>query len=640
MAYSKSKTTYKSKYQIQQETAANVDVLCSGVSFDFSSHPRYEDIKQYVLDETKREDEEEMEMMIEDGFISSPEEYQSDYGTPQREIVERINRYMLNVTDLPTDLVLIGVDRDVAENEQYLLAAIAEKYGYPVTTMKAHELSSEKDTLMQKTYDAISDVYKTDDYQKYLDLTSFWDRYSARNVAFIMAQRPNAISLKGYGGISKDGEPYGWWAEGRGVASGAQSIKIWQPNMKHLKTETDVDKYLKSHPDYGKAGDTYDQKKQSLMQEIAQKGFKDVIDGFRLGAVFDIMDTVPRDGKEDNLQELLNKIYLKKPLTEDMQNFPTIVECVEKAMGLQPQTLALNPNVAQQEALYLAIQDYAEKTLRTQPDSIAGIKNREPLTGDMHKMETMMSAYLVTKHLGIKCDDKIAFEMSGIMKNEMSDQMLHVGKRAMFTTAHERAANFSKQFSREFDKAFEPYKILADKQQTEQAVEEPKAPALFTCSPSVAADNNQKQEWFESKRLNEECKNDIAKAISDNSKPARFGQTVDYKMAIDTVMSKYDTERISLVLAHDVIHTEQQLANNTMIDGRYHHNVQDWAKNVLQSYSDLSFKIFPDSIISDKSHPVIVDAFIDEFMSVVEEKQKAAEKAQKARTTEKQVERD
>lgn len=638
MAYSKGKTSYKSKYQTQQETAANVDILCSGVSYDFSSHPRYEEIKQYAIDEVKREDEEEMNMMIEDGLISSPEEYLADYGTPQSDIDERIKRYMLNVTDLPTDLVLMGVERNVASNEQHLLAAISEKYGFSATAMKAHELASEKDTLMHKTYEAVGDVYKSDDYKKYLDLTAFWDKYSVNNVSFILAQRPDALALKPYGGINKKGEPYGWWAEDRGVASGAQSIKIWQPVMKMLKTEKDVDTYLRHNPDYGKVGETYDQKKQAIMQEIASNGFKEVLDSFRLGAVFDIMDTVPRDGKEDNLQELLNKIHLKKPLTEDMHNFSAVVECVEQAMNLQPHTLALNPNVAQQEALFLAIEDYAEKIFRTQPESVAGIKSREPLTGDMHKMETKMAAYLIAKHLGIECDDKIAFELSGIMKNEMSDQILHYGKRAMFTTAHERAAHLSKQFSREFDKAYEPYKKLEEKQQEEHAA--PSHPTLFTCAPNVATENNLKQEWFESKRLNEECQNAIVNAIHDNSTSARYGQTVDYKAAIETVMSKYDTERISLVLAHDVIHSEQQLTNNVMIDGRYHHNVRDWAKNVLQSYSDLSFKIFPSSIISDKSHPVIVDAFIDEFISAVEEKQKAAEKAHKPRVKEKQMERD
>ena len=638
MAYSKSKPQYKSKYQVQQETSPTVDILCSGVSYDFTTHPRYGDINAYAHEEVRKEDEEEMRMMIEDGAITSPEEYNEEYATPEKNITERVNRYMLNVTDLPTDVVLVGIDRDLADNEQYLMQAIYDKYGYSATAIKAHELSSEKDTLSQKTYEAVGNVYETDDYKKYLDLTAFWKKYSVNNVALILAQRPDAQAVKTYGGCTKDGTPYGWWAEGRGVATGAQGIKLWQPNTKVLKTEKQVETYLKFHPEYGKSGDTFDQKKQALMQEIAQNGgSKEVIDGFKLGVVFDIMDTVPREGKEDNLQELLDKIHLKKPLTENMDNFPVVVECMEKALDVPK--LNLPSDVLQQEALYRAVQDYAEEVLRTKPESIMGIKSNEPLEGDMHKMETMMTAYLVAKHLGIECDDKIAFELSGIMKNEMSDQMLHVGKRAMFTTAHDRAAKFSKQIAREFDKAYEPYRVQEEKQQNQQKTETAKTPTLFTCALSVAVENNQKREWVESKNLNEECQSDIVQAIRENSAFVNHGQTVNYRAALEKVMNKYDTERISLVLAHDVIHTEDQL-DGKMIDGRYHREVQDWAKATMQSYPDISFKIFPNTIISDKSHPIIVDSLISEYTDVLAEMQKEVEKAQKHHSKEAKMERD
>ena len=262
MAYSKNRTQYKSKYQVYQETSPTIDILCSGVTYDFTSSPRYEEIKRYVLDEVKKEEEEEirfnfskigeeeMKMMLEDGLVSSPEEYRDEYGITPTEIEERINRYMLNITDLPSDLVLFGIDREYGENEQHLKQAIQDKYGYAVIEIKAHELASEKDALAQKTYEAIGNVYESDDYRKYLDLTSFWEKYSIKNVAYILAQRPDALALKGYGGISKSGEAYGWWAEGRGVATGAQAIKIWQPNITQLKTEKEVERYLKNHPEY------------------------------------------------------------------------------------------------------------------------------------------------------------------------------------------------------------------------------------------------------------------------------------------------------------------------------------------------------------------------------------------------------
>ena len=61
MAYSKNRTQYKSKYQVYQETSPTIDILCSGVTYDFTSSPRYEEIKRYVLDEVKKEEEGEGE---------------------------------------------------------------------------------------------------------------------------------------------------------------------------------------------------------------------------------------------------------------------------------------------------------------------------------------------------------------------------------------------------------------------------------------------------------------------------------------------------------------------------------------------------------------------------------------------------
>ena len=454
-----------------------VDVICKDITYDLTDSPLYDKVHTIAADEietlfniNKMEEEQEIQDMIDSGEISSPDEYDRSYDKPFEEydfsekINERTNLYMLNVADLPKDVV-VQVDKVYANDENALKDIIKEMYGVSVTDIKNIGLAEKKDIVQFKTYEAITKMYESDDYRTYLNLTDNMNGYSVNNTALVIMQCPDAEAVKGF---------KAWNEFDRCVAKGEKGNQIWCPAKQTLKTEKSVDNYLSHHKDvYGDAGSqSYEREKSRLMDKIAKNGYAEVMNGCFPTYVFDIKQTVPLDGKEDNLEELLNTLRFKRPLQADLANCADVIDSIEKAMNVPQGTITLDPELSEQENIYKALEGYAEKVLRTEPDSIVGIKSAEPKTGDIHTMETKMSAYLVARHIGIECDDKAAYEMTGVMKDKLSYDSVHTGRRVMFTEAYDRATKFSKQFEKAFDKAFEQYQSKdANKEQTTQKEE-------------------------------------------------------------------------------------------------------------------------------------------------------------------------
>lgn len=452
---------YYNKKTYQKPERSDMDVKCIEVKFDCTTAPDYEYLKDCAVadamkqyNDAREAEEKEIQQELAEGFIQSADEYFRSYPEPFSldipECAEKVNeltlKYVQNVIDLPTDVV-VNVPKEQASNKEVLKAAIKEKYGYDVVDFKGFSEASKEDILRNKTYDSISAMYQSEDFKRYLNLTANMNGYSINNTALVIAQNPDAEAVKGF---------YAWKEFDRSVGKGEKGIQIWCPKSRELKTEKQVDAYLQKHKNaYGDVGSPhYERERNSLIDKINKDGVAKIMDGFFQSYVFDIKQTVAL-GDNDNLEELLNALRFKKPLDSDMKKFDIVVQATEKAMGIESGTLKLDSSVSQQEALYRAIESYAEKTFREAPDSITGIKNRDVYTGAMHKMETMMAAYLVSKHLGIESDDKISYELCGIMKDRLSPDSIRIGRREMFTQTYNRAISFSKQFDKEFDKAFE-----------------------------------------------------------------------------------------------------------------------------------------------------------------------------------------
>lgn len=438
-----------------------VQVVAKNVTYLLQDNPDYsyvrnlavQDIEKQYYD-NQRDEQDEIQDMLDNGEIDSEDEYDKIYADKfdpdkyKKQIDDLANKYMLNVADLPKDVVVV-MDKNLSENEDAIKAAIQDKLGTQVSQIEKYGVADKKDVVKQQAYEAIGDMYKSDDYRKYLDLTSNMNGYSLRNTALVISQYPDAEAVKGF---------KAWKEFDRGVAKGESGNAIFCPTMKSLTTEKQVDTYMKAHAsDFGGQNSVkYDKERNRLLDKIEKDGKAEVLNGYFVSYVWDIKQTQCL-AEKDNTEELLNALRFNKPLLNNLDNYDIIKDCIDKAMTLTGNGVTTYTNLSDQENLYKNIERYADEVFKICPEKITGIKSAEPSKDTVHKMETMMSAYLVSKHIGIECDEKMAFELGGVLKNRLSDDAIRYGRREMFTQAYERATKFSKDFNKAFDKEFAPF---------------------------------------------------------------------------------------------------------------------------------------------------------------------------------------
>lgn len=444
---------YTKKYY-NNDLSPDVNIAIEGIAFDLTkvSSDVYETAKKYAIEDVREEAEIEYIEENEDDDLSF-EFNEADYG---REIAERTKKYIQNALDLPESGV-IKVDRKLLDDEEAIKAIAiqfySEKYGLPVLDIENEKEAKNGDILHQKTFEAYQKMYESDDYITCLDLTENLNSYSPNNIALVFAQNPNAEAVKGF---------QQWKEFDRSVAKGEHSIQIFAPLLKEFKSADEIEKYCDKNA-------FYLSQKKDLIDTLKQTGKATIVTGYRSVPVFDIRQTVPLEGKEDNIEELLDKIRGNKPLMKDLQNGENVSEAVSNIISeVFPEmdiSSQISDKASEQENIYNILQCYTDKLFNEKPDKIAGIKSMIPSKGEVHQLETIMSAFLAARHIGVDEDDvlkKAAFAMNGIIKDNES-LTYRQGKRTVFETAFSRAVNFSHDFNKSFDKEFERMQSL-DKQ--------------------------------------------------------------------------------------------------------------------------------------------------------------------------------
>lgn len=249
------------------------------------------------------------------------------------------------------------------------------------------------------------------------------ENYSLRNIAMIYGQKPDAQVVKGFGAWSKE--------LNRSIIKGEHALKIWCPAFKTLKTEEDVDKFIKDNAWKYASQEAAEKSKEKMLEEIEKNGFTKEIYAFAEGKVFDISQTVSRDPENDN---------------------GDVVQALEKTFGSSIRGNGKD-DTSEQERIYDAVLRYSDKILSQQPESVDGIKSSTPLKGDIHKLETIAAVSLICKHIGIESDSKTAYEMTDIFqKAGKSKESYTEGKRGMFEKAFDRGSKLAAQFNKSFDK--------------------------------------------------------------------------------------------------------------------------------------------------------------------------------------------
>lgn len=450
-----------------------------------------------------------LELLPSDIDYSKPFEENLSHPQIQTEIKNVADKYMCNALDLPSSVV-VAVDEQYFDNgkpEAYAVRqAVSEKLDIDVPfSYKDASKASPKEIATQKSFDGISRLMKTNDYATFLNLKANINHYSAKNIALIYSQKPETEFVASFSA----------WKDYYRYPQQGSGLEIWQPSMKYIKTEQQADEYLDyNRAEFPKDSDKYKAEKEKLMQEIEEKGYATRLIGYNLGYTFDISSTVWAGDKvtiqenkgrksesidkqidrylcyqadaftsedrekykktddynqkkeelkrevkingkaERTIEDKIDKISdLGKPLTAFMENGEKVAKSVEKAATIIP--IAIKGGITQ-ESIYNAVRDYAEKVFSEKPFEVSGIKSNRPSAGALHKSEVLCAAYLMSKHIGLDCENKIGVEMANVFDNSaLSDtDILTKGKRNIFAEAFNRGSHLSDQFCKEFDKAY------------------------------------------------------------------------------------------------------------------------------------------------------------------------------------------
>ena len=474
------------------------DIVVKDIKYDFDKNDIYKIVRRTAEQEVKKAyyeeqayQKEEYETMLADGDIKNKDEYKEylglspadvDYSLPfddneehiqiQREISDLSSKYMKNVYDLPK-IVVVSLDESHLDSNgkpehSAVIKAVNEmfsdKAGVTAAGYEAAGKAERKDILTQQAYESVGRMMNSDEYQSFLQLRASIQKYSHNNISLIYAQKPDAKAVMGYNA---------WQKLDRHVDKGQTGIAIWQPTSSLLKSEKSIDKHIeklvqtepKRYP--SASCDKAVELKKQLMDELFTKGYAEVGTGYRLGTTFDVSQTVPNDPTKDNLEDVMN---LNKPLNEDLVNYDAVVASMKTVATIAP--FKIDSDKPQQEALFEALESYADTVLSETPEKVTGIKSADPLTGDMHKIESVMTAYMISEHIGIETGDKAGLKLAEIFnQKELSHQSITVGKREMFMKAFDRSAKLSDMFVKAFDKDF-GYDIEQQREAVRKANEE------------------------------------------------------------------------------------------------------------------------------------------------------------------------
>lgn len=553
----------------------DVQIAVKSITYNFPQSAELDTVKavaekstkELYLDEVEELQLDVFQQELAAGIVGSFEEYRDDVDVTswdvdyrksfeenihhpeiQQHIASLTNKYMCNVHDLPKDAVVTIDDSFLDEkgrpDESAVRSALCEKFGEDVmiTDFEHAATAEKKDILKQNAYEKVGDMIDSKDFQTFLDLRASIEKYSSNNIAMIYLQKPDAKAVMGF---------QAWKNLDRHVDAGQNAIAIWQPLKKELKTEAQVDReiannsWLYGEPD----GKRAIRAKAEMMADIENTGKTEVFSGYKLGNVFDVSQTVSNDPEHDNLMQIVN---LDKPLNQDLANYDAVADSMRKAAQLAP--FSIPKDMSQQDALFSAVVAYADHVFSHNPDSIDGIKSPTPQKGDMHDIEVMMSAYLVCKHVGIDCEDKVGLKLAEIFnKDNLSEQAITIGKREMFTQSFDRACKLSDQFDKAFDKDF-GYSIEAQREALKQQIADEKAAkeaefkekaatrVWFGRTPAQKADEWQKNGTTYTVGQIEATGKYCVKMLDENKKSSYLRDDEGKPMKFNTQPSREDVE--------------------------------------------------------------------------------------------------
>lgn len=146
---------------------------------------------------------------------------------------------------------------------------------------------------------------------------------------------------------------------------------------------------------------------------------------------------------------------------------------------------------------------------------------------------------------------------------------------------------------------------------------------LYKEDMMTAKENGEMADWRMSFKENCNCAKAIDKALNENYADNRL----ETDKALDTVLAEYSAERVTHVLAAQVVNHDW--------DGRYHNDVKAWAKEQTKELSAEFMEDSRDYYLN--AHPILIDGLASKVMQREKEIEKELPKDPPDKTSEKDV---
>ncbi len=118
---------------------------------------------------------------------------------------------------------------------------------------------------------------------------------------------------------------------------------------------------------------------------------------------------------------------------------------------------------------------------------------------------------------------------------------------------------------------------------------------VYRNTAAYAKENGEIQKWRDSKAENIACRDAVDKAVAENFDGAHLRT----ESILDNVIAAYGKERVELILAATI----QEKAH----DGRFSRDNKEWAASVPMPEGEKTY------LVSDKTHPILLDALVKEY---------------------------
>ena len=436
--------------------------------------------------------------------------------------------------------------------------------------------------ITDKLEQGIKELFESERFKEYLRTMSKFYNYSFNNTLLIAMQKPEATYVAGYTSWQRNFD--------RQVMKGEKGIKILAPAP--YKAQVEMEKI--------------DPKTQKPMLDADGKPVTETVEvmrpAFKVVSVFDVSQTDGKEIPDIMVGELTGSVEQYEDFWRILKEISPVPVGLENIEGgahgyyhLTEKRIAIDDGMSEMQTIKTLIHEIAHAKLHAiDPDEKVSPEEKK----DRHtkEVEAEAVAYTVCQRYGLETSDYSFGYIAGWSSDKEAKEL-----KGSLETIRSTAADMIESID-------EKLKLLAQEKAKVTEVEAPATPEkvdvpVYRETANYAYEAGELDAYKVSRDANMACRDAIEVAINNNYSNNRLAS----ENAVESVLEQFSPERVEYVLANSIQQKEH--------DGRIHHSLKDWAKDI---------QVCPDHAqycIVDRVNPGLLGLFVTEFnrqMDVVE----------------------